>query len=89
MENAQNTANLLGIDMTQKFLLITSAGHMKRAKFCFNKNNFNIDCYPTDITNSDITLTVDDLFIPNIDALVKWEDLIHEWIGYIVYRIKF
>ena len=89
MENAKNTANLMGIYINQKSLLITSAGHMKRAKFCFNKNNFNIDCYPTDITNSDITLTVDYLFIPNIDALVKWEDLIHEWIGYIVYRIKF
>jgi uncharacterized SAM-binding protein YcdF (DUF218 family) len=89
MENAQNTANLIGIDMTQKFLLITSAGHMKRAKFCFNKNNFNIDCYPTDFTNSDIILSVDYLFIPNIDALEKWKYLIHEWIGYIVYRIKF
>ena len=89
MENAKNTAVLMGIDINQKSLLITSAVHMKRAKFCFNKNNFNIDCYPTDITNSDITLTVDYLFIPNIDALVKWEDLIHEWIGYIVYRIKF
>ena len=89
MENAKNTAVLIGIDINQKSLLITSAGHMKRAKFCFNKNNFNIDCYPTDITNYGITLTFDYLFIPNIDALVKWEDLIHEWIGYIVYRIKF
>ena len=89
MENAQNTAILIKNDISQKILLITSAVHMKRAKFCFNKNNFNIDCYPTDITNSDIVLSVDYLFIPNIDALVKWEDLIHEWIGYIVYRIKF
>ena len=89
MENAKNTIILMGVDMNQKSLLITSAGHMKRAKFCFNKNNFNIDCYPTDFTNYDITLTVDYLFIPNIDALEKWGSLIHEWIGYIVYRIKF
>lgn len=89
MENAQNTAILLKNDISQKLLLITSAGHMKRAKFCFNENNFNIDCYPTDLTNSDIVLSVDYLFIPNIDSLEKWEDLIHEWIGYIVYKIKF
>jgi uncharacterized SAM-binding protein YcdF (DUF218 family) len=89
MENAQNTAILIKSDISQKTLLITSAVHMKRAKFCFNKNNFNIDCHPTDFTNSDIILSVDYLFIPNIDALEKWEDLIHEWIGYIVYRIKF
>ena len=89
MENAQNTAILIGIDITQKSLLITSANHMKRAKFCFNKNNFNIDCYPTDLTDSDITLSADYLLIPSIVGLEKWEDLIHEWIGYFVYRIKF
>ena len=89
MENAQNTRNLQGIDMSKKSLLITSADHMKRAKFCFNKNNFNIDCYPTDFTDSEITLSLDYLLIPNIDALEKWEGLIHEWIGYIVYKIKF
>ena len=58
---------------------------MKRVKF-FYKNNVNIDCYPTDCTNSDITLSLDYLFIPNIDTLGKWESLIHEWNGY---RIKF
>jgi uncharacterized SAM-binding protein YcdF (DUF218 family) len=89
MENAQNTAILIKRDISQTLLLITSANHMKRARFCFNKNNFKIDCYPTDFTNSDITLSFDYLFIPNTDALEKWESLFHEWIGYIVYRIKF
>jgi uncharacterized SAM-binding protein YcdF (DUF218 family) len=89
MENAQNTAILIGGDISKKSLLITSANHMKRAKFCFNQNNLNIDCYPTECTNSNITLSFDYLFIPNIDALEKWEALIHEWIGYIIYRIKF
>ena len=89
MENAQNTAALIGNDTTKKSLLITSAEHMKRAKFCFNKNNFNFDCYPTDLTNSKITLSANYLLIPNVDALRKWESLMHEWIGYIVYRIKF
>ena len=89
MQNAQNTANLIKSDISQTLLLITSANHIKRAKFCFNKNNFTIDCYPTDCTSTDITLSFDYLFIPNTDALEKWESLFHEWIGYIVYRIKF
>ncbi len=89
MENAQNTAMLVKRDISQKLLLITSAKHMKRAKFCFNKNNFTIDCYPTDCTIPDITLSFDYLFIPNTDSLEKWESLLHEWIGYIVYIIKF
>ena len=89
MENAQNTANLIKNDLSKKSLLITSSLHMKRAKFCFNKNNFNIDCYPTDCTSYESVLSFYHLFIPDIDALEKWETIIHELIGYIVYRIKF
>ena len=35
MENAQNIAILTGSDLSEKLLLITSANHMKRAKFYF------------------------------------------------------
>ena len=87
MENAKNTAKILGNEIFEKSILITSANHMKRAKLCFNQNNFNIDCYPTDNTNTDITLSFNYLFIPNVYALEKWETLIHEWIGYLTYKI--
>jgi uncharacterized SAM-binding protein YcdF (DUF218 family) len=89
MENAQNTISLIGKDISGKSLLITSANHMRRAIFCFNKNNCSIDYYPTDCTNANIKLSFDYLFIPNIKALAKWEALIHECIGYTVYLIKF
>jgi len=89
MENAQNTATLIENDLSKKSLLITSSLHMKRAKFCFNQNNFNIDCYPTDCTSYNGVLSFGYLFIPNVDALEKWETIIHELIGYIVYIIKF
>ena len=89
MENAQNTARLIKNDLYKKSLLITSAQHMRRAKFCFNINNFYVDCYPTDCTSDDIMLSFNYLVLPNIDALRKWETIIHELIGYIVYKIKF
>lgn len=89
MENAQNTIRIIGKDISGKSLLITSANHMRRAIFCFNKNNCTIDQYPTDCTNPDIKLSFNYLFIPNINALEKWESLLHECIGYIVYLIKF
>mgnify|MGYP006157777287 CR=1 FL=1 len=89
MENANNTTKIISKDIQSRSLLITSAIHMRRAKFCFNKNNFNIDDYSTDATKSDIILTFDYLFLPNAGALQKWEHLIHELIGLLVYKIKF
>ena len=88
IENAQYTAILMKKEMSEKSLLITSADHMRRASFCFSKYNFNIEIYPTDCSGNDIPLTFDYLFIPNIEALKKWESLIHECVGYIVYRIR-
>lgn len=89
MENAQKTATLIKHEIFQKSLLITSAQHMRRAIFCFRKTRFNTDHYATDGTNSDIILSFDYLVLPNINALNKWETIIHEIIGYIVYKIKF
>jgi len=89
MENAKYTAKILGKEISKKSLLITSASHIRRANFCFEKHNFKIECYPTDATNPDINLSFDYLFLPAGDAIQKWEELFHEWIGYIVYRIIF
>ena len=89
MENAQKTSELINVNLSERLLLITSAVHMKRATFCFNKNNLTVESYPTDCTESNIILSFDYLFIPNIKALIKWEILIHELIGYFVYKIKF
>ena len=62
---------------------------MRRAKLCFIKNNLNIETYSTDCISYNIPITFNYLFIPNVKALEKWESLIHEWIGYIVYKIRF
>ena len=29
------------------------------------------------------------ILIPRIEALEQWQRLIHEWIGYVVYKIAF
>ena len=88
-ENALYTSDLLHEDKNKKLLLITSSWHMKRAKFCFNKNNMNIDLFTTDYTKKDIKLNLEYLLIPNSKSLVRWETLIKEIIGNIVYKIKF
>lgn len=89
-ENAANSSLILKNKFPNgRFLIITSAQHMRRAKYCFDRTNIKTTPFPTDCTNSEIKLSVGYLFIPRVDALRVWENLFHECIGYIVYRITF
>jgi len=89
-ENAFNSAKILKKEYPNgKILLITSANHMRRAQFCFEKANIKTTAFPTDCTTSYTNFSIEYLFLPRVDAFEVWEDLIHEWIGYIVYKIKF
>ena len=90
MENAMNSAEILKEKYNEgSFLLITSANHMRRAQLCFNKANLEITAFPTDCTTSYRSTGYDYILFPRAEALERWQDLIHEWIGYIVYKIKF
>ena len=89
-ENAFNSAKILNKEYPNgNFLLITSAQHMRRAQLCFNKTNIKTTAFPTDCTTSYTNFGAEYMFLPRVSALEAWEDLIHEWIGYIVYKIKF
>ena len=88
-ENAFYTSKFLQYKENKKLLLITSSWHMKRAKFCFEKNNIKIDSFSTDYTKSDIKINLEYLIVPNSRSLARWEILIKEMIGNIVYRVKF
>ena len=90
IENAMNSAEILKEKYNEgTFLLITSANHMRRAQLCFNKANLEITAFPTDCTNSYRSTGYDYILFPRVEALERWQDLIHEWIGYIVYKINF
>ena len=88
-ENALYTSKFFKNKKNKKILLITSSWHMKRAMFCFDKNNIKADSFSTDYTKSDIKINLEYLIMPNSTSLVRWETLIKEMIGNIVYRIKF
>ena len=88
-ENALYTSKFFKNKKNKKILLITSAWHMKRAMFCFDKNNIKVDSFSTDYTKGDIKINLEYLIMPNSTSLVRWETLIKEMIGNIVYRIKF
>ena len=89
-ENAFNSAEILKKQFPNgDFLLITSATHMKRAQLCFDIANLKTTAFPTDCTTSYTNFGIEYLLLPRVSALEVWENLIHEWIGYLVYKIKF
>ena len=71
-----------------KILLVTSAFHMKRAKYLFEQKDFEVVEYPVDFkSSSNGTLTVLS-FIPSAGALSQSEFALRELYGRAYYSIK-
>ena len=80
------------IDSTQlkgPFLLITSALHIPRAKWIFEKYGVPVTPYPCGFASKNTGNNfLEDVFLPSAAALRDWNFLIKEWIGLLVYKIK-
>lgn len=89
-ENAVMTKKILdSLQMKGPYLLITSAYHMPRALAVFKKAGYNnVVPYLANRVSGIRRFTPDHLLMPNTDALFSLQLLIHEWIGYVVYKIK-
>ena len=89
-ENALFTKHLMdSLHIQDSTLFITSAFHLRRAKGCFNKAGIkNIVLYPTDRYSGPRKFEFDYLFIPNPDALQESTLLLHEMMGWFIYKIK-
>lgn len=87
-ENAVESAKILNTKFPdQKYLLITSAFHMKRASLCLAKQDIDFHTFPTDYYTDRPTLNFDDLIIPKAEAIEKWEKIIKEWVGIVTYKV--
>jgi len=89
-ENAIFTKKIVdSLHLKDNFLLVTSAYHMPRAIAIFKKAGYkNITPYITNRSSGIRRFTFDHLFIPNPGALYALEFLIHEWIGYLTYKMN-
>lgn len=89
-ENAVFTKKLMdSLNMKGNFLLVTSAYHMPRSMAVFKKAGFtNLTPYITNKVSGIRRYSFDHLFIPNTDALSSLQLLIHEWLGFFVYKIR-
>jgi len=62
---------------------------MPRSLAVFKKAGYtNVTPYVTNRVSGVRRYTFDHLFIPNIDAMFSLQLLLHEWIGFAVYKIK-
>lgn len=87
-ENAQYTKEVLKQHPELKtLLLVTSAFHIRRAQGCFKKQGIQTDAFSTDFFTMDRSYSIDRLLVPQEVCLYYWQKLIHEMLGFIVYRI--
>ncbi len=87
-QNALESAKILKKEKIKgKYLLITSAIHMRRAIGCFKKVGIIATPYSTDKLVGDRKFYFDYLFIPNIDVLNNWSAFTHEIFGYLIYAV--
>lgn len=88
LENALFSSRLLdSMDLKPPYLLITSAFHMRRARYIFKKEGVDVVCYPCNYIAGKDEVGLDS-FIPNIYVLGGWEFYIKEAIGLMVYHFK-
>ena len=87
-ENAVFTSKILNSAFPgQRYLLITSSFHMRRALGCFTKAKVNADVFPADFYGGRYAMTFKDYLIPDPDAQANFELLWREWVGYVMYKI--
>ena len=88
-ENALFSAPIIHkVAPSGKFLLITSAFHMRRSTGCFNRVGIATTPFSTDrYSGGPRRWELDFLFIPNIETFQAWTVLIHEMTGYLIYKL--
>jgi len=83
-ENAMLSAQLPGVDIRQRWLLVTSAWHMPRAMATFAQAGWNVTPYPVDFrTGSNTPWTAYSL----ADGARRWQLALHELLGIAAYRV--
>lgn len=87
-ENAVFTKAVLEKEnINGELLLITSAFHMRRSIGCFEKEGIHVTSYSTDRHAGPRKFELDHLLLPNASAINEFNNLVHEIVGFITYKI--
>ena len=74
------------IPINSSITLVTSAYHMQRSKYLFEKQGFKVTPYPVDFKSSDEKLSIIS-FLPDVNALTKSSLFIRENLGRLYYKL--
>jgi uncharacterized SAM-binding protein YcdF (DUF218 family) len=87
-ENAKMTAELIREkNIDGKFLIITSAFHMRRTVACFKKAGLDAAEFPVDPKAVPFHPSPYRTVMPDPFAFVLWNQLVHEWVGMGAYKV--
>lgn len=87
-QNALESKRIIdSLGIAPPYLLITSAGHMPRSLACFKKIGLEVEPFCVDGMVGERKFYLDHLFLPRTDVLFRWNVVIHEWIGIVVYKV--
>lgn len=85
-ENARYSKALLdSLLPDSRCLLVTSAWHLRRAEACFVKAGISCQPFGTDYFSEKNNGNLLRWIQPDWQALMKWEYLLKEWVGWVVY----
>lgn len=77
----------------KRLLLVTSALHLRRALWCFQRCGFSVTTYPCDVNGlaEPPTGWLNKILcnLPAACVFCNWDGLIHEWIGTLSYRWRY
>ncbi len=82
-ENAQYVAKIIDDDAC--IAVFTSAIHLPRARLAFEQENINATFIPCEFQVRKDYLWF--MFTPSPKVLIQWGEIVHEWIGYLSYRL--
>jgi uncharacterized SAM-binding protein YcdF (DUF218 family) len=86
-ENAKFTAQILRKQFpNQRYLLFTSAFHIRRSLGCFQKEGIKVQTYRTNVLSAEPTFNLDKL-LPNYKDFYLTSLLMREISGYWIYRL--
>ena len=74
------------IPKNSSIILVTSAFHMDRSKYLFEKNGFEVTPFPVDFRSSATDISIFS-FLPSLGAMKKVSRFIKENIGRLYYRL--